>query len=172
MERSVMDEFPGLETDLKAVPRDGRLLGIDYGQKRIGLAQSDPMQFLASSLKTLDNRGWTSLISELVHLIRDNQIVAVVIGLPLHMSGDLSEKASEILTFSEHMKKRIDVPIFFQDERWSTRDAHQALHAQGKSPSRNRKSVDQIAAAFILQGFLDHLRTCRNSVPPPTDTHD
>ncbi len=167
-----MDEFFRGETDLTAMPRAGRLLGIDYGQKRIGLAQSDPMQFLASPFLTLKNKGWKSLITELVHLIQDNDIIAVVIGLPLHMSGEPGEKANEILTFSEQMKKQIDVPIYFQDERWSTSDAHQALHAQGKSPSRNREIVDQIAAAFILQGFLDRLRSFRNSVPPSSNARD
>ncbi|MBD3378225.1 Holliday junction resolvase RuvX [candidate division KSB1 bacterium] len=146
--------------DLKTVPQ-GRVLGVDYGEKRIGCALSDPMQMLASPLITLNYLGPKQIFRELRRIIKEQNVVAMVIGMPFHLNGRIGDKATQVKEFAEHAKTRLTVPVYLWDERWTTVNAEKSMQARGLSPSKHRDRIDQVAAAFILQGFLDRLSNSR-----------
>jgi putative holliday junction resolvase len=149
--------------DLKTVPQ-GRLLGVDYGEKRIGCALCDPMQMLASPLITINNLGPKQIFRELRRVISDNKAVAMVIGMPYHLNGQMGEKAGQVNDFAERAKTRLPISVYLWDERWTTITAEKSMHARGLSPSKHRDRIDQVAAAFILQGFLDRLSNMKRSL--------
>jgi len=140
-------------------------LGIDYGRKRIGLAMSDPMQMVAGTLKTVTNRSKIDRVAAYISdTAQDHNVVAMVIGLPLHMTGEESEMARDVDEFITQLEAQSQLPIFKWDERWTTSSAEKLLIETGKSPSRSRDKIDQVAAAFLLQNFLDRLSFLRKSV--------
>ncbi len=139
----------------------GRILGIDFGMKRIGLALSDPLQMLASSYKTLWNEK--KVVNDICEIVDQNQIKAIVIGQPLHMSGDAGQMTDKVYKFAEKLDSHVEAPIFLWDERWTTVSAEKLLIETGMSPSRNRDKIDQLAAAYLLQGFLDRLTYLKRS---------
>ncbi len=149
--------------DLKTVPQ-GRLLGVDYGEKRIGCALSDPTQMLASPLVTLDYLGSKQIFRELRRVIKEYNAVAIVIGMPLHLDGRIGDKAAQVKEFAEQAKNRLSISVYLWDERWTTVNAEKSMQARGLSPSKHRDRIDKVAAAFILQGFLDRLSNTRSLV--------
>ncbi len=147
---------------------EGRILGIDYGRKRIGLALSDPMQMVASTLKTVTNRSKIDKVAGYIaNTAREQDVVAIVVGLPLHMTGELSDMAIEVNGFIDFLESEISTPIFMWDERWTTTSAEKLYIETGRSPSRSRDKIDQVAAAYLLQNFLDRLSSLKN-----TATHE
>ncbi|HNW60650.1 MAG TPA: Holliday junction resolvase RuvX [bacterium] len=155
--------------ELDAIPLQhlplGRLLGIDYGEKRIGVAVSDPLQTIASPLVTLFRRGPSLPIDEIITLVQEQAAVALIVGLPLHMDGRPGEKAEAALAYARSLAAAATVPVFTLDERWTTTSAHKSLIERGRHPSKERDRVDQIAAAFLVQAFLDRLAFCRRHPP-------
>jgi putative Holliday junction resolvase len=137
--------------------KTGRILGIDYGRKRIGLAISDPFQMLASTFKTVPNAAPGNTVLEIAASLAEFSVSAIVLGLPMHMSGEKSDMAKEIDAFAAELEAKIDAPIFLWDERWTTQSAEKLLIETGRSPSKSRQHIDQVAAAFLLQNFLDRL---------------
>jgi len=135
----------------------GRILGIDYGKKRIGLALSDPFQMLAATLKTVLNTNAARVTMDIEEIIREHNVQAVIAGHPLHMTGDESEMAAKVVEFMQALDERLKMPIFLWDERWTTVSAEKLLVETGQSPSHNRHKIDQIAAAYLLQSFLDRM---------------
>ena len=138
-------------------------MAVDYGRYRIGLAISDPSQLIATTLMTMKNQGSAVFIQQIKKLCMDHHAVAIVVGLPLHMDGHIDDKGREIQQLSEELKHACQLPVFLWDERWTTVHAHKTLIAAGKSPSKNRERIDQMAAAFILQSFLDRLAFIRKN---------
>lgn len=132
-----------------------RILGIDYGTKRIGLAMSDPLEIIAQGLPTLERTDIDSDINKLCELVNENGIATIVMGLPKNMNNTLGEKAREVLRFVEIMKTRISVPIEMLDERLSTVMGNNALRQGKLSLKKRKKKVDMVAAQLILQKFLD-----------------
>lgn len=148
-----------LSTDQESLQRipSGRILGIDYGQKRVGLAISDPGQFLASTCDTMVHTNLSSLTQKILSIIKKNTVIAVVIGKPLHLKGEMSDMGKKTQRFAEYLEAASRLPTFFWDERWTTVSAEKLMIEKGLSPSRHRDKVDQVAAAFLLQSFLDRL---------------
>lgn len=142
----------------------GRILGIDYGTKRIGLALSDPFQMLAATLKTVLNKDAAGAISEIEKLIKENNVQAIIAGHPLHMTGDESEMAAHVIKFLQKLDDRINMPIFMWDERWTTVSAEKLLIETGRSPSQSRHKIDQLAAAYLLQSFLDRMSYLKRNI--------
>lgn len=132
-----------------------RFLGIDYGGRRIGVAISDLSGSLASSLETLIVADDNDAIKQLTALFGEYRPVGIVIGLPLNLSGTESELSQRVKDFASKLKRHCDVPLYFEDERLSSRMAENILHSQGKKMKGHKEKVDRIAAAVILQGFLD-----------------
>lgn len=137
--------------------KPGRILGIDYGRKRIGLAMSDPSQILAARLKTIVNTHRERVVEEIAAIVAENNIIAVVMGKPLHMSGEEGALLHDIEEFIRQLENKTEIPIFMWDERLTTVSAEKLLIDTGRSPSKSRSEIDQVAAAFLLQNFLDRL---------------
>jgi len=130
-----------------------RILGIDYGDVRVGVALSDPTAFLASPLCVLaaTNAG----LAELAALIAEHDVEKIVIGLPRNMDGSEGPAVEKMRAFSERLKKKVSVPIVEWDERLSTVSAHNALREAGLDGKKRKSVVDKVAAQIILQNYLD-----------------
>ena len=132
-----------------------KILALDLGERRIGLAISDALQMLAHPLATIEWHGIKSLIKELEQIIEDHAIETVVVGLPYTMKGSYSKKTIQVSKIIEGLRENLQVPVREIDERLTTKMAEQALRNVGKKASRERAKIDQIAAVFILQSYLD-----------------
>lgn len=136
-----------------------RFLALDMGEKRIGVAVSDALGMLAHPLTTLQWRGINRLVADLEVLIQQNEIAGLVIGVPLTLKGTHSKKTLEIMEIIAKLRARLAVEIFEADERLTTKMASDALKAVGKKPSKQRHNIDQIAAVYILQSYLDRIQS-------------
>tara|TARA_A100001015_G_scaffold163672_1_gene181967 strand:+ start:2092 stop:2502 length:411 start_codon:yes stop_codon:yes gene_type:complete len=130
-----------------------RLLAIDYGEKRIGIAISDGLGLTAQPKPFIYNNE--TIVESLKQLISENDVVKIYIGLPKDTRGGESKKSIEVRSFAEKLKKELALPIEFVDERFSTVAATKQLDASGLNRKKQRHLIDSQAAAFILQGILD-----------------
>jgi putative holliday junction resolvase len=150
---------PDLKRDTKIsgtpLPRKGRLLGIDYGTKRVGLALSDPDQTLASPMDTLVRRDAAQDARRLMKFVDEYRIVGAVVGLPVHMSGDEGEKAREARAFAAWVAQVTNLPVAFGDERYTTAMADEQLRAAGLTQKQRLARRDKLAAQLLLQAFLE-----------------
>lgn len=132
-----------------------RSLGLDIGDRRIGVAVSDPSGMLASPLTIIERKNDTVDVEAVVDIVGRNEIGRIIIGLPLAADGGCGIQAGKVREFSEKLKVNIDIPIEFRDESFSTDSARKLmLQTKSKKARRNIRD-DAIAAAFILQHFLD-----------------
>jgi putative holliday junction resolvase len=141
--------------DEREVPRRARLLGIDFGTVRIGLAVSDEEQRLAVPLETYTRRNRESDARHLTVVIGDYRIGALVIGLPLHMGGEEGQKAGEARQFGAWAASVCGLPFAFWDERLTTSMADEHLAAARINPKKRKLLRDKIAAQIMLQSYLD-----------------
>ncbi len=143
-----------------------RILGLDVGDRRIGIALSDPLGYTAQPLLTLHRTTLRADLKSVARLIRKHGVAEAVVGNPLYMSGDQSPQAAKAQAFAQgltdHLAERdgITLPIHLWDERLTTTQAHRHLddsgHSRGQTGRNDRKQIiDQVAAVLILQGFLD-----------------
>jgi len=135
----------------------GRLLAIDYGEKRLGLAISDPNQIISKPLKTLILSDSKYIYNELEKIISDYEIQKLIIGLPIGMDGKNTQQTSKVEAFKENLQNKIGIPIILFDERLSSVSAKKSLISQGIKTGHNKSKIDQTAAAIFLQHFLDTL---------------
>lgn len=135
-----------------------RVLGLDHGQRRIGVAISDELGLTAQPLLTLLHTSQRNDLRSLGRLVRRYQCSAIVIGWPLHMSGDRSPRAIAAEEFAEAMRAAFHLPVHLWDERLSTAEANRHLDAAGRGGSDRKAVIDQVAAMLILQSWLDSLR--------------
>ena len=135
----------------------GRLLAIDYGEKRLGLAISDPNQIISKPLKTLFLSDSKYIYNELEKIIIDYEIQKLIIGLPVGMNGKNTQQTRKVEAFREFLQNKIDIPIILFDERLSSVSAKKSLISQGVKTGHNKSKIDQTAAAIFLQHFLDTL---------------
>ena len=133
----------------------GRLLGIDLGRRRIGVALSDPGALLASPLGTVEIRGSGEGLDEVCARVEQYGVVRVVVGHPLLLDGQEGEEARRVQAWVERLRQRLDVPVELWDERMSSAAAERALLESGMRRERRRQYRDTVAAALILQNYLD-----------------
>jgi putative Holliday junction resolvase len=129
-----------------------RILGLDIGDRRIGVAMSDPRGILASPLAIIDRTDESSDISAILDIVERNQVGVVVVGLPFSMNGSIGPQAEKVQSFTQELSKHTKVPIEYRDERLTTVSAQRLLRMSRKG---RRVRDDAIAAALILQGYLD-----------------
>jgi len=134
----------------------GRVLGLDLGDVRIGVAISDPERRLAVPLGTV-HTGAPADLKAIAELVHDNEVTLVVLGHPLLMSGEAGVRAAHAESFAEALRAVLDVPVVLEDERLSTVEAERALREAGAGGRERRRSVDRSAATVILQSYLDGL---------------
>ena len=132
-----------------------RILALDVGKKRIGLAISDPLGITAQGLPTLHRTRIRDDLNHLNELCRQYQVALLLVGQPLHMSGDESRQAVYTREFAERLAERTQVPVKYLDERLTTVQAERVLKESGISIEKRARAVDQLAAVLLLQSFLD-----------------
>jgi len=136
----------------------GRLLAIDYGKKRTGIAVSDPLQIIANGLTTVKT---SEIFDFLSNYLQKEEVSAIVVGLPKQMSGEMSENMQRVEVFVNKLKQIYSsIPIEYFDERFSSKMAHQAMIDGGlkKKDRQNKALVDEISATIILQGYMESKR--------------
>jgi putative Holliday junction resolvase len=139
-----------------------RVLALDYGQKRVGVAVSDALLLLAHGRETVAYRSQRDLLERLQTIITREGVSLIVVGLPRNMDGTEGEMSQKVRTFIAALERHAQLPVVTWDERLSSRQAERTLTALGKTAREQRQAVDQLAAVFILQSYLDHLATQRN----------
>ena len=140
------------------LPSGSRLIGLDLGEKTIGLALSDTLLSVASPLETLKRGKFSVNAAELHRLIKEHGVGGLVVGLPLNMDGSEGPSAQSARAFARNFVNLHDMPIVFWDERLSTAAVTRTLLEADSSRKRRAEVVDKMAAAYILQGALDRLR--------------
>ena len=135
-----------------------RLLGIDLGTKRIGIAISDYNQKIATPLQTLDKSKQGKLIDELERIIIENDIKGIIIGNPINMDGTYGKSSQSAKDIAINISNKIDIPVSLWDERLSTVGAFNLSSELDVNVSKRERDIDKFAAAFILQGALDYLQ--------------
>jgi putative Holliday junction resolvase len=142
-----------------------RILGIDLGRARIGVAVSDELGMLAHPVETIPAQK--DAAARIAEIVREKNAERVVIGLPRHMNGSVGVGAAEAISFAEKLRARVSCEVVTWDERMTTMAANRALRESGQKSRDSRSVIDQVAAQMILQGYLDALQTGRG---PETDS--
>jgi putative Holliday junction resolvase len=132
-----------------------RILGVDYGTVRIGLAVSDPDRKIAFPLETYTRRGKDLDAAHIRAIIEEEQIGLIVVGLPIHLSGREGQKAGEARAFAKWLGESTGLPVAFADERFTTVEAESALWEAVLTHKKRKARRDKIAAQMLLQGYLD-----------------
>ena len=135
-----------------------RALGLDIGSVRIGVAVSDPDGRIASPVAVLDARDMPRAMRVLREYVEDYEIERLVVGLPLTLGGEEGPQAVEVRTTGELLSRELDVPLEYHDERHSSTEARRSMREAGLSEREQRGSLDKVAAAIVLQGWLDARR--------------
>jgi putative holliday junction resolvase len=130
-------------------------MGLDVGDRRVGVAVSDAMGLTGQPVMTLVRSNRRQDARTLLRVIRRFECTQIVVGNPLYMSGDLSPQATKAQAFAQMLREETGLPVHLWDERLTTTEAHRHLHASGVAGSEHKKVVDQVAAVLILQGYLD-----------------
>ncbi len=138
-----------------------RLMGLDIGDRTIGVAVSDLMGWTAQGVTTIHRKSLEYDLAELEKLIKEYQVEALVLGLPLNMDGSSGAAVEKVRKMAESLTQRFSLPLYYQDERLSTVSAHRALLEGDVSRKGRKKVVDKLAAVFILQTYLDNPSTVK-----------
>jgi len=133
-----------------------RILGIDFGERRIGLAISDPLKITAQGLPTIDARKTKDVLSFIQNIIREKGVEKVVVGMPRNMNGSIGFKGEEVKKFIQKLSRKIRVKVISWDERLTSVQSQKSMREMGTS-RRKKGKVDQISATLILQSYLDSL---------------
>jgi len=134
-----------------------KILGLDVGEKRIGIAISDELGYTAQGMRVMNRSGLEDDLKVIKELIAAERATEVVVGLPKNMDGSLGESAEKVLFFAKKIEESISIPVILWDERWTTAEATRLLVEADLSRAKRRKVVDKLAAVLILQGYLDSL---------------
>jgi putative Holliday junction resolvase len=133
----------------------GRILGLDVGARRIGVAVSDPLGITAQGLETLQRRNKRHDYEHLKRVIREYQVKEIVVGLPLRMSGAEGTQSEKMRAFAEELRKKFGLPVHLWDERLTSAEANRFLRETEMSIEKRGKAVDRMAAVLILQGWME-----------------
>jgi putative Holliday junction resolvase len=143
---------------LSDIPPSGKILGLDLGTKTIGVAISDGMRYSATPIETIKRTKFTQDAERIIELIAQNQIVAIILGLPLNMDGSEGPRVQSTRAFARNLAPKVNLPIAYWDERLSTSAVTRMMIDADMRRDRRAEVVDKLAASYILQGALDRLR--------------
>jgi putative Holliday junction resolvase len=132
-----------------------RVIGLDIGEKRIGVALSDTLGIMAGALTVIERATDEAAVKQIINLTRENEVERIVVGMPRSLDGTLGKQAQTVQSFADLLEKSIDIPVITWDERLSTVAADRTLLEMGMKRNKRKKHRDSLAAAFILQGYLD-----------------
>lgn len=137
-----------------------RVLGLDYGSKTVGVAISDPLGLTAQGVETIWRKQENKLrqtLARIEELVKEYQVTQIVLGFPKNMNNTIGERAEKSLEFKEHLERRTGLPVIMWDERLTTVEANRTLMETGVRRENRKQYLDELAAVFILQGYLDSL---------------
>jgi putative Holliday junction resolvase len=134
----------------------GRILALDVGKKRIGLAVSDEMGWTAQGLDTLERTRIRDDLTRLKELAEQWNIETLLVGEPLHMSGETSRQSQYTREFAERLKEHLSLPVIFWDERLTSVEAERVLRETGASLEKRKQSIDRLAAVLLLESYLEY----------------
>lgn len=132
-----------------------KIMGIDFGTKRIGIALSDELFITAQGADTIQRKGLKADLEAISNIIKESNVIEIVVGLPISMNGTHSRKTEEVLEFVEVLAKAVSVPIKTWDERLTTVQADRAMMEAGLNGFKRRRLADKVASGLILQSYLD-----------------
>lgn len=135
----------------------GKILALDYGRRRIGIALSDRLHLTAQPYATWEVEKEEVFFERLKRLIEQESVEQIVVGMPITLRGEKGMMAKQIDTFVKTLTQVVFVPVVTWDERFTTQQAHRALHEMGEKPSRHKPLVDTLSAVFLLQNYLEFL---------------
>ena len=135
-----------------------RVMAIDYGGRKIGIAMSDPLRLIAYPYKTIDRKKTPDYIKEIKNIIEEKGVNSIVVGYPLTMSGLESKQTKLTLDFIEFLKLKIDIEVHKYDERLSSKEAERYLKEQNIKTGHNKEKIDQLSASIILEQFLIRIK--------------
>ena len=144
------------------------LLGLDVGDTRIGVALSDELGVAAHPLCTLTRKNRKVDLIAISDLVSIHKVECVVIGLPISLDGSIGTQAEKIQKFAKRLEHIIDIPIEFQDERFTTAEAEEILHELNKDAKAQKELIDEVSAVIILDDYLNR----DQEIDPPTSTED
>ena len=141
---------------LNKVSEHTRILGLDIGEKRIGVALSDPLGIMAGALTVIERTTDEAALKQIIDLARENEVERLVVGMPRSLDGSLGKQAQAVQSFVDLLKEHTQLSVVTWDERLSTVAAERTMLEVGMKRDKRKKYRDSLAAAFILQGYLDH----------------
>ena len=147
-----------IEDFKKSIGKKSRLLGIDPGKNRVGLAISDEDKLVSTPLKTILKKNNSNFILEIKEIIAENNIKGIVVGNPINMDGSKGPSAQSAKDFAKYLSNNVSIPITMWDERLSSEGAFNLSSNLDVNTSKKVKKLDQNAASFILQGAIDYIR--------------
>lgn len=135
-----------------------RILGLDYGDCRIGVAISDPMGWIAQGIDTISYKGdITYALREICEIVKTYGVSRIVVGFPINMNATIGQRGKKTQEFIDMLLSCVDAEIIKWDERLTTVSSHKLIRETGRKPSKNKELVDKIAAVYILQSYLDSI---------------
>ena len=137
---------------------ESRILGIDYGTKRVGLALSDPLGVIAQPLTVLEPQSIPDLLAEIRHLVEQHSIKTIVIGIPIRANGTERGFSQKVREFGEVLASDLDIEVVYWDERFSTQQAERAMREARLTSREMRGKTDSVSASLVLQTYLDHAK--------------
>ena len=147
-----------IEDFKKSIGKKSRLLGIDPGKNRVGLAVSDEDKLVSTPLKTIFKKNNSNFINEIKEIILENDVKGIIVGNPLNMDGSSGPSAQSANDFAKYLSNNISIPVTMWDERLSTEGAFNLSSNLDINTSKKVRKLDQNAASFILQGAIDYIR--------------
>jgi len=133
---------------------DSRIMGIDYGARKIGIAISDPLKIISYPYKTIDTKKTPDYISEIKKIVDEKKIESIVVGYPITLSGNYSDQTKITEDFIDKIISLLNIPVYKCDERLSSQEAKRYLKEQNIKTGHNKEKVDQMSASLILRQFL------------------
>jgi len=148
-----------------------RILGLDIGKRRIGVAVSDPLGLVARPVETVQSVSLNADVARITEIAKGLEAEMVVVGDPIHMSGDVGTMSNRAHKFGELLRSVSGLPVEYCDERLTTVEAQRILQESGVSPKKARQQIDAMAAAVILQSYLNTLKPPRSEGEPLEDRY-
>jgi putative Holliday junction resolvase len=134
-----------------------RILALDYGERRIGIAMSDPTNCIAQGMPTITYTNSRIAIEEICTIVNNYQVKKIIVGMPYSTKGLKAHAAKQVDNFIKKLKIKLQIPILTWDERFTSVEAERALTEMGKSPSKHKDQIDKIAATLLLQSYLNSI---------------
>ena len=139
-------------------PPAGRVLAVDYGERRVGLALSDPAGLIAQGLETIQTAHTVVSLACIVDIVEEQQVREIILGLPVHMDGTAGEMAGKVEALANELRRKVSCDVRTWDERLTSVSARRAMHEMGSTTRGNKGSLDRISATLLLQNYLDSRR--------------